>query len=58
VPTPTEKEEDEAKLVALKAAIAEGRAGPFTDADVVFARLEQRIKDRAAAKGGTLDHQE
>jgi hypothetical protein len=38
------------KLALLKAAIAEGlTSGVVTDGEVVFTKLKQRIKDRAAA---------
>ena len=45
-----EEKENLAKLEALKIAIAEGLAGGAEDGEVVFARLRQRIKDRAAAE--------
>src|SRR5471030_1792471 len=45
-----QEKENQEKLVRLNAAIAEGLAsGVAEEGEVVFARLEQRIRDRAAA---------
>ena len=48
-----EEEEDHenlAKLAALKVAIDEGMEGEAEDIEIVFARLRQRIRDRAATQ--------
>jgi antitoxin ParD1/3/4 len=41
--------EDQAKVEALKAAIAEGLEGPFLDGPAVIAEMRERIRQRAEA---------
>ncbi|MGA2852239.1 MAG: hypothetical protein ABSE46_24810 [Terracidiphilus sp.] len=48
--TVDEEQENLAKLETLKAAIAEGLAGPSEDGEIVFKRLRMQIVERAAAE--------
>ena len=41
--------EDQARVEALKAAIAEGLEGPFLDGPTVIAEMRERIRQRAEA---------
>src|ERR1019366_7614384 len=41
--------EDQAKVEALKAAIAEGLEGPFLDGPTVMAEMRERVRRRAEA---------
>ena len=41
--------EDQAKVEALKVAIAEGLEGPFLDGPTVIAEMRERIRQRAEA---------
>jgi antitoxin ParD1/3/4 len=41
--------EDQARVEALKAAIAEGLEGPFLDGPTVIAEMRERVRQRAKA---------
>ena len=47
------EEEDKAKVIALRQAIADGLEGPYREGPTVMRKVKERVRARAASKAFT-----